>query len=1171
MELSLLGRPRLMVNGQDLSFRIKYRKAWALLGYLACHLDQWCQRETLADLLWPQLDLAAARVNLRQVLNNLSSVLDATPDGFLQRHGDAIRLHRTSDLSLDLLWLGGDVLGRAGAHDAVACQWRQKELEPRLVQLTGTFLDGVQILQTPEFEDWLGALRAHWATRSALLLEQVGMQQAREKRWQEAIATYQTLLSLTPLDEGLVTRLMSWLVAAGQPGRARLLFEETRQRLFDEMDLGPSAVLQEAYNALALPAPTTASAVDPVVALLPELRWVTVLYVELRSQALNDEMQDESVRLVLQQWVDRWGGQRLDSATSGELIVFGLTGGGERAAWRAWWLAQDIVQAWGDSQCARVGLVAGKVLWRPGAAVQPLVGDVLDLVMRVAWTAEPGEIFLTDVVARQLGNMEPVVAVGARRFRGLMGEHTLFKKHPASERNHNAPYPVPTRRAALPLLGRESELRQLQHWWLTRGQLPAPIAVVSAPAGHGKTRLLHEVAQWVHDNGGQILSVSFRLESQHQPLAPFLHALDPMREQDPGGMQAKSVLYAALTERLEQRLAQAPTLILVDDMHWSDMASREFLTWCAGSLAKHQALLLMATRPAQALDLLVQVQQMDLAPLAQEAAQALAQACRGAQGLSASTQEHIVRQSGGVPLFIELLSAGSGDEVSLLPSIRDVLQNEVDHLGGGKGILRMAAVLGPAGALPALRALLPGQEIETVIDQAQALRLLERLPGECYAFRHALIHEVVYDSVPVALRKAMHQQVAQTLQSRGDAAVEVLAQHWSAAHQWQQAAQAWQDAGDAALEREFASDALACYQQALAALQAIPCQADGPRNSQTQAHAVKLRLGYAAHMAEGFGSSLAWQVFEQVAQETEANTLLDADRQAMYFAALSGCYMGGSSQGEIQGLNIARRLAELAQDASQQLTAAFALGNSLFWRGEFEEAAHWQRLGVELSLRLPAKERVRYAVDDPGIVCRAFLAWNLWFLGHDAQATAMAHETLAWADRQNASAHARCFGQTLLQGLYWCQGKHQELGELSAQTLALAQRYRFPLWEGVSGLFGLAAQARMGPLPDTTALFAAADQMQQAYQAGITTARWIAADALVEQGQWVQALPLLNRTIDEADSHEDQYCLPDLHWLKARCLAAQGEDAQAAAHRARASSLISQMGSVGFLVRQDLV
>src|SRR3990167_4238150 len=131
VELFLLGLPRLITNGTDQTKALKYRKAWALLGYLTAHAGQWQSREKLADLLWPDLDLPAARTNLRQVLSNLSGLLvDADGRSPLERNERAVRWVSGSGIWLDLQFLSNESLAKAGSAEVAARQWRAHVLQP---------------------------------------------------------------------------------------------------------------------------------------------------------------------------------------------------------------------------------------------------------------------------------------------------------------------------------------------------------------------------------------------------------------------------------------------------------------------------------------------------------------------------------------------------------------------------------------------------------------------------------------------------------------------------------------------------------------------------------------------------------------------------------------------------------------------------------------------------------------------------------------------------------------------------------------------------------------------------------------------------------------------------------------------------------------------------------
>ena len=76
VKIRLLGSIQILIGNEDCTSRVKYRKGLALLALLAVECNVMHQRDRIADLLWPELSLTAARSNLRQVLSNLGRILE---------------------------------------------------------------------------------------------------------------------------------------------------------------------------------------------------------------------------------------------------------------------------------------------------------------------------------------------------------------------------------------------------------------------------------------------------------------------------------------------------------------------------------------------------------------------------------------------------------------------------------------------------------------------------------------------------------------------------------------------------------------------------------------------------------------------------------------------------------------------------------------------------------------------------------------------------------------------------------------------------------------------------------------------------------------------------------------------------------------------------------------
>jgi len=245
LSVYLLGERRLLDGFNDVSTSIQYRKAWALLGYLAVEAGRKHSREHLAELLWPALPPAAARTNLRQVVANLNRVFDAHGGsalfhasreevGLYPQPGVAIdveRLERASDLAA-----GPELLA----------------LDDCAAGFGGEFLGGLLLDDCPGFEEWLQPVRTRLAGAASRTLRRLLEAQQSAGLSRQAIATARRLAMVDPWDEACVRQLMTVLAADGQYEEALAVFERLRSDVLAELGSAlslPTVALRDALQA----------------------------------------------------------------------------------------------------------------------------------------------------------------------------------------------------------------------------------------------------------------------------------------------------------------------------------------------------------------------------------------------------------------------------------------------------------------------------------------------------------------------------------------------------------------------------------------------------------------------------------------------------------------------------------------------------------------------------------------------------------------------------------------------------------------------------------------------------------------------------------------------------------------------------------------------------------
>lgn len=390
------------------------------------------------------------------------------------------------------------------------------------------------------------------------------------------------------------------------------------------------------------------------------------------------------------------------------------------------------------------------------------------------------------------------------------------------------------------LVGREDELA-LAYAALTR---PPAVVLVEGEAGVGKSRLVFEVGRRLSEGGAHLLSgfchrlrepLAFgpvldtlrgiadllpepaRLGAQAGALAPLLPELaDRLPEPPPmpdDARAARLYLAGAVRSVLD---ALGPVVLVVEDVHWADEATRDLLLLLARDLPRKTGLVLTYRRedlPDRNAVLGTPFRrpvgtggaEIRLEPLTRTAVDELAATALGPRATPALGRA-LFERSGGLPLVVEedlitltepahrnRLTAADGstptptlDEATLLTraevprALREAVNARLQGLGrGAAALVQAAAVL----AVPADRALLaavadlePGQATEALIDALDAAVLGERATAR-YGFRHILAQQTIYREIPGPRREALHQRALHALSTRTPSPLVQIAHH----------------------------------------------------------------------------------------------------------------------------------------------------------------------------------------------------------------------------------------------------------------------------------------------------------------------------------------------------------------------------------------------------------
>jgi len=306
---------------------------------------------------------------------------------------------------------------------------------------------------------------------------------------------------------------------------------------------------------------------------------------------------------------------------------------------------------------------------------------------------------------------------------------------------------------------------------------------------------------------------------------PLLPSLDPEQE--------KRRLFAALTQYFLNRAATCPLLLIVEDLHWSDETSLEFLHYLARRCVTHPLLVLLTYRSDEVrsslrhwlvqLDRQHLTQEVALTHLSRSDTDAMLRAIFDLQRpVPVETLDALYGLTEGNPFFIEEIlksliatggifyAHGAWDrkplgELHIPRSIQDAVQQRSDHLSASaRQVLILAAVAGRRFDFAVLQQLTHHDEQQLLILMKEliAAQLVVEESADRFAFRHALTRQVVYAQLLVRERQTLHRSIAETMEHLYAGALEAhlgdLASQYYEASLWEKALEYAQRAGEKA-------------------------------------------------------------------------------------------------------------------------------------------------------------------------------------------------------------------------------------------------------------------------------------------------------------------------------------------------------------------------------------
>jgi class 3 adenylate cyclase/ABC-type transport system involved in cytochrome c biogenesis ATPase subunit len=856
----------------------------------------------------------------------------------------------------------------------------------------------------------------------------------------------------------------------------------------------------------------------------------------------------------------------------------------------------------GEPLTVRVGIATGLVVvvgeYSAGgfSLEQSIIGETLNLAARLQATAGPGEIVISEATRRLCGGMFEYEKRGDIVLKGFPEPLTIYRLR--GEGSAQSRFDARTSSGLNLFVGREREFDALLASWSAARASRGQIVHVSGEPGIGKSRLaltlierlgresagivrwncaahlanraLHPIVRDIETRAGFSRSLS---DEARRAAIDALVAASPTLSSEDGGflndllgieteprpeLDAASRarrIYGVLARWLAGMARDTPLLILVEDAHWADAATLDFLTMLTDRIARLSALLLITHRPeftppwSQA----KQATTIALDPLDVTAGSQLLAAVVRDRLLPPSVMHTILRKAGGVPLYVEELAYAILDavpglsstvslEVLTIPAtLQDSLMARLDQLGQAKELAQIGSVIGREFTAAMLRAVAPDHPdieggLRRLCDSGLAREHRDN-DAAGIAFHHALIQDAAYDSLLKKRRRDLHRAVAEAMLAQDPAFAgaepELIARHCSRGGLAEPAVSHWLAAGLHALDRAANAPALTYLRSALEDLEHLPRSAESAKTEL----AIQMALAPAAMAIHGWASK---EVETACSRAHEIAGKLD-DPESMFGSAW-GLWTHYFLRGEMElALATAQRVDAMATAASSTLllvAADHAVGFTHYFRGNLAAALERAHAGVARFNEETERKIVRMFQFSSTTAMHAFEAAALWMVGRETEADAALERSLALPERLG-HAPSVAFSLAFTQYTLMYKRDWSRVRTTAKHLLELSESEGFQMWIPQAQTFLGLCDAAEGDLDRGLAFAIDGFKNYAATGTGLTLIQLVPsiADFLISAGRYGEAVQRLNEAIESSARRRESAYLSEL--FRARGLAHQ--------------------------------
>jgi class 3 adenylate cyclase/tetratricopeptide (TPR) repeat protein len=540
---------------------------------------------------------------------------------------------------------------------------------------------------------------------------------------------------------------------------------------------------------------------------------------------------------------------------------------------------------------------------------------------------------------------------------------------------------------------------------------------------------------------------------------------------------------AALVGWIHAVSVKQPLVLIVEDMHWCDPSTIEFLGILIEQIEASRVMVVIASRPEGQIPWPSRSNQTPvvLSPLRRSQVAAMITSVAGGWGVPNDMVEFIIDKAGGIPLYVEEITkmmieseqvnlvdgryelVGEIETLAIPTTLKDSLMARLDSRAEAKELAQLAAVIGREFTYSLI-------ETVTDLEESDLRRRLAELvtaelfyqrgviPSANFSFKHALIQETAYQSLLHSTRREFHARIARVLETDFPDLVrdrpEMMAHHCESGGLAREALEYYIQAGDAAAMRSANREAIHHYERAIKALGTLP---DAEISSRQKLNLLMMVSG-CQMSAFGWGHPDVANTHRRIQKVYK-----DVDDPTLRSEALLALATTANVRADFeQGRRLASDLLSLGKssnDPSISYMPESQLGVTSYLQGKYSAASeHFKRVveGYDRERHLPM---TRYTGYDVRALALSFDAMIIWLQGRPDAAIARGRDAVETADQvqhYESSVIARC----MLAWVFLMRGEPSEAMAPSEEAVHISETRQLKFLEGFGRtMLGLAIAA----------------------------------------------------------------------------------------------------------------